>query len=497
MSMREALLAAIADSPDDDTPRLVYADFLDETGDPLDAARAELIRTAIAEYRLPPGGPEKERLFQRCLGLVKQHRLAWFDYIKNPPSIPLRLDRGFASSWFFKADSLFSEGPTLFEREPVTEITMSVEDRQLWRVATFRFPSRLRKLNLWPGEADGGELVTFFESPHLSGLRELWYMGRHGTRAPIAAAVRVLATRPQYAGLRSLTIEAAGVGDAGAEALAVSSTLTGLTTLGLAQCDVGIGGLRAVLGSRVVSGVTTLVLGGNARTAADGEALASALAGSPHLRQLGALELDETAFADRAAERLAAADWPALARLRVLPHHWQHIDRPTGLPTLSPRGVEALCAARFAGVLESLDLGGHPFGDDGAEALARGNRLARLKWLDLMQVGLTAAGLRHLTAAYARQLEHLQLAYNPLGDDGAEVVAAAAWPRMAPVPGADNDELGLYFGRCGIGDRGATALLNSSTIPTDIPTLFLGRGPVSLQVEAALKRKYTKATTSL
>jgi uncharacterized protein (TIGR02996 family) len=41
LSQHEAFLRAIFDSPDDDTPRLVYADFLQEHGEP---ERAELIR---------------------------------------------------------------------------------------------------------------------------------------------------------------------------------------------------------------------------------------------------------------------------------------------------------------------------------------------------------------------------------------------------------------------------------------------------------------------
>ena len=39
-----ALLAAIASNPEDDTPRLVYADWSDENGKKVDRDRAELIR---------------------------------------------------------------------------------------------------------------------------------------------------------------------------------------------------------------------------------------------------------------------------------------------------------------------------------------------------------------------------------------------------------------------------------------------------------------------
>lgn len=45
---REAFLKAICAAPDDDTPRLVYADWLDDRGDrPDDAARAEFIRVQV------------------------------------------------------------------------------------------------------------------------------------------------------------------------------------------------------------------------------------------------------------------------------------------------------------------------------------------------------------------------------------------------------------------------------------------------------------------
>src|SRR5262245_49645394 len=49
MSERDAFLRAITTEPDDDTARLVYADWLQENGD---EARAELIRLQIALSRL-------------------------------------------------------------------------------------------------------------------------------------------------------------------------------------------------------------------------------------------------------------------------------------------------------------------------------------------------------------------------------------------------------------------------------------------------------------
>jgi uncharacterized protein (TIGR02996 family) len=50
LAEQEAFLRAIFDAPDDDTPRLVYADFLEEHGEP---ERAEFIRVQCELARLP------------------------------------------------------------------------------------------------------------------------------------------------------------------------------------------------------------------------------------------------------------------------------------------------------------------------------------------------------------------------------------------------------------------------------------------------------------
>ncbi len=60
MADRSALLQAVSANPDDTLVRLVYADFLDETGQPADAKRAEFIRAQCEYARLVPprGGPQ-------------------------------------------------------------------------------------------------------------------------------------------------------------------------------------------------------------------------------------------------------------------------------------------------------------------------------------------------------------------------------------------------------------------------------------------------------
>ena len=66
----EALLLDIIEHPDDDTPRLVYADWLDEHGDP---NRAEFIRVQCRLAALPAGSSEATKLARREKTLLKEH----------------------------------------------------------------------------------------------------------------------------------------------------------------------------------------------------------------------------------------------------------------------------------------------------------------------------------------------------------------------------------------------------------------------------------------
>src|SRR5262245_28522095 len=105
-----ALLRAVIENPDDDAPRLVYADWLDEHGD---AAWAEFIRLQIAAAREPcanPGAPQQEtcadpgcrscRQFRdRIADLVRQPGFGdWVWGGWNPPVTHMRFGRGFVET---------------------------------------------------------------------------------------------------------------------------------------------------------------------------------------------------------------------------------------------------------------------------------------------------------------------------------------------------------------------------------------------------------------
>jgi len=74
-SEHESLLRAVLYDPDDDAPRLIYADYLDERDDCL---MAEFIRLQIAIYR----GTDQEYDCPECGGYTT-HRLMPFSLIKK------------------------------------------------------------------------------------------------------------------------------------------------------------------------------------------------------------------------------------------------------------------------------------------------------------------------------------------------------------------------------------------------------------------------------
>src|ERR1700761_7535427 len=78
-----ALEAAIVAAEDEDTPRLAYADWLDEHGDP---DRAEFIRIQCRLANLSPSEPDWEDLSERKAELVARLRFRHANFVPSHPS---------------------------------------------------------------------------------------------------------------------------------------------------------------------------------------------------------------------------------------------------------------------------------------------------------------------------------------------------------------------------------------------------------------------------
>jgi uncharacterized protein (TIGR02996 family) len=361
--MHAAFLAAITAAPDDDLPRLVYADFLDESGD---GERAEFIRTQIERAKLHPTDPRRAALLDRERALLQQHRDRWgLAEFRGQSQV---FHRGFVEEVNVAAEWLVAH-PDSLPASPLVRHLRAVSASQftdrLARVpglarlhtldltnTTFGQPAQvrnffavarldslrslaLRNCNFWEGD----ELAALADTPVARRLRELDLSGNRLADA----GLRELAARPEFAGLERLVCRAneqehyfcahadgaealadsphlsrlhtLDLGDhyifgAGLRALANSPNATGLEWLGVEYNEIGEagdGGIRAVVESTRLGNLRELWYGGNRL----GPLGAEALAAWPHLERMTRVDLSECPLTPDVQAILRGSRWAA------------------------------------------------------------------------------------------------------------------------------------------------------------------------------------------
>ena len=216
MTQADAFLQAILDAPDDDAPRLLFADWLDEYGD---ADRAEFIRIQVALCgRRPVSTPV--RLWSRHNELLARHDKEW--------SAPARAA---ATSWVYQRGFIdeveadagrFLDGATaLFRKAPIRRVRIRWERGPAFACS---YAPRL-------ADCDSLKRLNHLD---LSGNS----LGSDGLQALLVAA--------PLTGLTSLSLRECQIGDRGARAFAQSPLLTQLERLDLRDNEIGPGGVRSL-----------------------------------------------------------------------------------------------------------------------------------------------------------------------------------------------------------------------------------------------------------
>jgi uncharacterized protein (TIGR02996 family) len=122
VSARAALLAAICANPADDTARLVFADWLDEHGEP---QRAEFIRLQIEAARLAPHDPRVQEIEDRTALLIWHRRKGWEGPVRDLlPGARLEFRRGFVDSVVTEADLFLRHADELRAAAPLSRIEL-------------------------------------------------------------------------------------------------------------------------------------------------------------------------------------------------------------------------------------------------------------------------------------------------------------------------------------------------------------------------------------
>ena len=238
---RLAFVKAVIAAPDDDLPRMVFADWLDEHSDP----RGEFIRLQIDRHRRGGRG-----IGPREYELLVEHEPAWRGELPEGCDA-VRFRRGFIDKARCHARHLFDHRPIL---APVEHLTVVVRDlRTEWLAYSpppFTLP--VKELTVDCREPVGRELLgvlrRFGPFPRLETLRLLDpYFG--------PAGLENWFPDDTFPRLRELDLSRCEVNDAGAEALAENGWDDRLTRLVLRDNPISPGRrdwLRHRFGDRLV-----------------------------------------------------------------------------------------------------------------------------------------------------------------------------------------------------------------------------------------------------
>jgi uncharacterized protein (TIGR02996 family) len=431
-------LAAIAAEPADDTPRLVFADWLDEHGDP---DRAEFIRVQCARLRNADGGgdlpaSELARLETRERELLSRNKDRWLQPLRDlkaRTSLYGEFSRGFVNDLIVETATFLARGDELWRHSPVTALRLTDVGGRARTLARCPHLARVRRLELGGQPLGAKALRTILASPHLAGL-----VGLSLDRLPLRDEdLAALAASPTLPRLRQLSL--AGAEFTGATLPRLLARFPDLEHLSLSNIDefrggafadvlaalnpdrlrtvsfwytpLAVDGARALADAKRFTGLAELWLQGCSFDAASMEALA----GATYLAGVNRLYLGSDPLGEDGGVALAA--WPGLRAVRTL-----NIDR-CGIGT---RGCEAIARSPHLGPLERLELRANGIGDAAVEALAANRALSGLQMLELSENAVTAAGARALAAsAHMGRLRHLDLRENAVGDEGAEALATS------------------------------------------------------------------------
>jgi uncharacterized protein (TIGR02996 family) len=224
------LLAAIRARPDEDTPRLIYADWLDENQQP---ERAEFIRVQCALTRGSEYDANRAGLLLReKLLLTDAHKKAWGELPVKPVK-EKTFARGFVDRLSMRAEVFLKGADELFAAIPLRA---------------------LRPLDVW------GVWEQFLASPQLSRLRalDLHKLPLNRKNAALLAGCQHLASIHELNLGANRTIRAEGLYD-----LLESPYLRELRTLHLNDCDLGDDALVGFVGCTTMPNLRHLNLQGN------------------------------------------------------------------------------------------------------------------------------------------------------------------------------------------------------------------------------------------
>jgi len=190
----EAFRRAVIDRPADDLPRVVYADWLDERGDP----RGEFIRVQVelstGETRDPEGLEDRER------DMLYRHRSTWLNRLGENWRGDAVFERGFVTQVAVGAREFIRGGERWLRLEPIRKVALYGVPECMRDLIACPALACLTALDLRKNDLQNGDVEQLVRSSFLSHLLELDLSDNN--LGPAASAL--LANTPSLAGLKAL-----------------------------------------------------------------------------------------------------------------------------------------------------------------------------------------------------------------------------------------------------------------------------------------------------
>jgi len=155
MTEGDALRRAVISDPDDDTPRLIFADWLDENGQ---TDRAAFIRLQVESARAEPFGLQARAAEDRANRLLDSYLDAWTEHLRSHFAEAPRFRRGFVEHVVLEPIAFEHAFAEIVESEPLQSLNVIRHQE----------------------ESEWFSLLPIFETPKLRQIRQIELTSRNG-----------------------------------------------------------------------------------------------------------------------------------------------------------------------------------------------------------------------------------------------------------------------------------------------------------------------------